>query len=98
MARPLQTSAGKRSAGMVGSQWQRLRLGKAALVKSSDPHRHNDIAVVVIVIAFRAERAGRLRVLELQADFQGVGSLEEVEQVGRVEADGHRIAGERYVD
>ena len=60
----------------------------------SDAHGHEDVAVSVTVFVgvFGAHLAGGLGVLELQADFAGVADgLEEVDQVGGVEADDERV-------
>ena len=59
----------------------------------SNPHRHHHVAVLELGVRnIRAELAGRLRVLELDAHLVGVGVLEEIEQVLRVEANGNHFA------
>src|SRR5579864_3846014 len=60
---------------------------------TSDPHGHDDVPVLVIVPGvFGAELAGGLGILELQADLAGISSLEEIQQVLRIKADGNRFA------
>src|SRR5262249_56892035 len=65
----------------------------------ADADGHDDVAVFVVIRrVHRAQLAGRLSVLELQLDFSSVGSLEEIQQVLGVEADGHGFAVVRGFD
>ena len=61
--------------------------------KTSDPHRHQNVAVLHILVAvFGPHLPGRLRVLELQPHFAGFTSgLEEINQVCGIEPDHKRI-------
>src|SRR5579871_1956576 len=59
---------------------------------TSDPHGHDDVAVLVIVGAEGAELAGGLGVFEFEADVAGADGLEEVENIAGVEADGEAVA------
>src|SRR5215470_76095 len=78
-----------------GVPWRmyRTKAGVRATQSPSDPHGHDDVAVLVVVAGvFRAELASGLGVLEFQADFAGVSGLEEIEQVLRIKADGQQLA------
>src|SRR5881397_3048826 len=56
----------------------------------SDPHRHDDVAVVDSVRVAGSHEALRLAVLQLEPDLRRPHRLEELDQVARVEADLHR--------
>src|SRR5260221_11270818 len=60
---------------------------------SSDSHRHDDVAVLVIVSFGGAELPGGLCVLQFQAHFAGAGGFQEVDQVLSVEAHRQGIRG-----
>ncbi len=66
----------------------------------SDAHRHEHVAVLVLGIGvLGAHLAGGLRVLELEAHFAFVAEgFEEVDDVGRVEADHDGVARVGRVD
>ena len=61
----------------------------------SDTHGHDDVAVFEVVGGiFGAHLAGGLGVLELKADLTGIaGGLEEVNEVGGIEADDEGVEG-----
>src|SRR5579863_63926 len=59
---------------------------------SSDPHRHHDVAVLIILALGGTQLAGGLGVLQFQPYVAGAGSLEEVDDILSVEADGQRLA------
>src|SRR5271166_952557 len=60
--------------------------------KVSDPHRHHDIPVLVI-LGFRwTQLSGRLCILQFQFYVARPGRFDEVHQVLRVESDRHRLA------
>src|SRR5437868_9348969 len=71
---------------------QALVAALAAEAGASDPHRHHDIPVLVVIPFAGAELAGRLGVFEFQAHFAGAGGLQEIQQVLGVESDGHAVA------
>ena len=62
---------------------------------SSDPHGHNNVAIAILTVwsLIRTQLAGGLGVLKLEPYIAGVDHLEKFQQVLRVEADHHRIAG-----
>ncbi len=66
----------------------------------SDSHRHEDVPGLELGIGiFGAHLAGRLRVFELEPNFAFVAQrLEEVDDVGGVEAHQDRVAGVGRVD
>jgi hypothetical protein len=49
-----------------------------AVESVSDPHGHDDVAVLVVIDAGGAELAGGLGVLELDVDLVALGGLEEL--------------------
>src|SRR5579863_3314896 len=65
---------------------------------SSNPHRHHDIPVLVVIPLGRPQLTRRLRVFQLQAYFAGAGGFEEVDDVLSVEADGERFPGVGSLD
>src|SRR5713101_1184453 len=73
------------------ARWPLDRVG-GKLAGPSDPHRHDHIAVAVLLVGQRAHLPGRLLVLELDADGALGRGGEEIEQVLRIEADGERVA------
>jgi hypothetical protein len=68
--------------------------------ESSDAHRHQDVAVLVLGVGiFGAHLAGGLRVLELEANFAFVAErLKKVEDVDGIEADDDGVARVGRVD
>src|ERR1035438_7287527 len=58
----------------------------------SNPHGHDDVAILVVVALGGAKLAGGLRIFQFEPDFIGTGRLEEVDQVDGVEADGEGLA------
>jgi len=58
----------------------------------SDPHRHYDVAVFVVVAFGGAELTGGLGILQFQPDFAGAGGFQKVDQILSVEADGERVS------
>lgn len=69
-------------------------------VPRSNTHGHDDVPIAILVIAvFRPHLACRLLVLELQPDLAFVSyGLEEVQHVGRIEADNQGIEVVRSLD
>src|SRR5712692_3442683 len=68
------------------------RQGRGKVAGPSDAHRHDDVAVAVLLVGQRAHLPGRLLVLELDTDGALGRRGEEIEQVLRIEADGERVA------
>ena len=58
----------------------------------SNPHRHYDVAVLVVFAFFGAELACGLGIFEFQAHLVGASGLEEVEQIRGIEAHGDQVA------
>src|SRR5580704_1386407 len=67
-------------------------LGKCNLEgTSSDPHRHHNIAVLIIIALGRPQLPRRLRILQLQPHLIRSCGLQKVDQVLRIEADAERL-------
>ena len=58
----------------------------------SDPHGHDDVAVLVVLAVGGAELAGGLGIFELEPYVAGADGLQEIQDVLRVEADGQGVA------
>src|SRR6266852_95140 len=58
----------------------------------SDPHGHDDVAVLVIFTVGGTELSGGLRVFELEFYIAGTDCLQEIQNVLGVEADRERVA------
>ena len=69
-----------------------LARGFSCLKSSSDAHRHDDVTVLVVVAFGRPQLPGRLGILQLEPHFAGAGSLQEINQVGRIEPDRQRLS------
>src|SRR5205814_6863721 len=66
--------------------------GNHKIRRPSYPHRHHDIAVLVILAIGGAKLAGGLGVLQLKLHFSGADSFQKIQNILRVEADGERVA------
>src|SRR5450755_4113894 len=60
--------------------------------RSSDPHWHYDVAVLVFFAFGGAHLAGGLGILEFELHVAAAGGLEEVQKILRVEADRDHVA------
>ena len=78
----------------VSSRKVRLRVTLRARVSrdASDPHGHDDVAVLVVLAVGGAELAGGLGVFEFESYVAGADCFQEVEDVVGVEADGQGVA------
>jgi len=62
------------------------------MVCTSDPHGHDDVAVLVVFAVSGAELAGGLRIFEFELYVAGADGFQEVQNVLGVKADRQRIA------
>src|SRR5208282_1099904 len=58
----------------------------------SDPHRHHNIPILIIVPVGGPQLPGGLRIFQLEANFVARCRFEELDQVSRVEADRQHFA------
>ena len=76
---------GSRQIGVI-EEYAISRIGN----RRSDPHRHHDVAVLVVLALGGAQLAGGLGVFEFELHVAGADGLQEVQDVLGVEADGER--------
>src|SRR5450755_3951665 len=61
-------------------------------LSGSDPHGHDDVAILVVLAIGGAKLTGRLRVFEFELYVSRANCFQEIQNVLGVKADGQRIA------
>src|SRR5204863_3258025 len=69
-----------------------LIVGRVDASPFSDPHRHDDVPVLVVFAFGGAELAGRLGIFEFKFHVPRANRFEEVDDVVGIKADGERIS------
>src|SRR6267154_3060689 len=76
----------------------KLHEGYFKVPPRSDPHRHHDVPVLVIITFSRPQLPCGLRIFQLQPHFVGAGGFQEIDQVLGIEANREDLTVVRRFD